>query len=116
MQTDTQRDGGEAPNRPESAKGAEFRITALQRGAALLIGDVVAFNVAGKLCATDAKCPPLGGPLNEGSLLGSTMTCPWHGPEVDVCTGEVLHGPAKESVKTLTVIVEGNTGRLEPGK
>jgi nitrite reductase/ring-hydroxylating ferredoxin subunit len=25
------------------------------------------------------------GPLSEGSLEGSTVTCPWHGANFDVC-------------------------------
>lgn len=37
-----------------------------------------------------------GGPLAEGERDGSVVTCPWHGSQFDLCSGEVLHGPARE--------------------
>ncbi len=116
MQTNTQTDVGNTPNRSESVKADEFRIDAVRPGPALLIGDVAIFNAAGRMCATDAKCPHLGGPLNEGTLEDSTVTCPWHGSEFDVCTGAVLRGPAKEPVKAYKVTIEGEMGRVETGK
>jgi len=116
MQTNTQTRDRNTPTRLEAVKGDTFRIDAVQPGTALLVGDFAVFSVAGRLCATDAKCPHLGGPLNEGTLKDSTVTCPWHGSEFNVCTGAVLRGPAKESVKIYTVIVEGETGRVETGK
>jgi 3-phenylpropionate/trans-cinnamate dioxygenase ferredoxin component len=71
------------------------------------------FNVAGHLCATQAKCPHRQGPLNEGKLDGSTVTCPWHGSQFNVCTGVVLLGPAVDPLKMYRVIVEGEIGRVE---
>jgi nitrite reductase/ring-hydroxylating ferredoxin subunit len=56
-----------------------------------------------------------GGPLNEGTLDGSTVTCPWHGSQFDVCTGAVLRGPAGAPLKAYRVIVEGDIGRVEAG-
>ena len=91
----------------------QFRIDAVPPGSALLVGDTTVFNVAGSFCATQAKCTHRGGPLNEGTLEGSTVTCPWHGTQYNVCTGAVLRGPATEPVKTYRVIIEGETGRVE---
>src|SRR5690242_10826853 len=116
MQTNTQTRDGSTPTREEALRADEFRIDAVKPGTALLVGGAAVFHVAGRFCATDIKCPHLGGPLNEGTLRDSTVTCPWHGSEFNVCTGAVLRGPAKESVKTYTVIVEGETGRVETGK
>src|SRR5882762_4964145 len=96
MQINIQTDAKDTPNRQKSLRGAEFRIDAVKPGNALLVGDAVAFNVLGRFCATDAKCPHLGGPLTEDPLAGSTVTCPWHGSKVDVCMGAVLRDPAKE--------------------
>ena len=78
-----------------------------------LAGDVTAFNVAGTFCATQAKCTYKQGPLNEGTLDGLTVTCPWHGSQFNVCTGAVMRGPAADPLKTLHVIVEGEIGRVE---
>lgn len=116
MQINTQTDAKDTPNRSKSLRSGEFRIDAVKPGKALLVGDAVVFNVLGRFCATDAKCPHLGGPLNEGALAGSTVTCPWHGSEFDVCMGAVLRGPAKEPIETYAVMVEGEIGRLETGK
>ena len=49
---------------------------------------VALFNVAGKFHALDGVCPHAGGPLGEGALNGTTVTCPWHGWQFDVTTGQ----------------------------
>ncbi len=91
----------------------QFRIDDLPPGSALLVGNVAVFNVEGSLCATQATCTHKQGPLNEGQLDGSTVTCPWHGSRFDVCTGAVMQGPAADPLKTYRVIVEGEIGRVE---
>jgi nitrite reductase/ring-hydroxylating ferredoxin subunit len=71
------------------------------------------FNVDGGFCATQAACTHKQGPLNEGPLDGSTVTCPWHGSKFNVCTGAVLQGPAKDPLKTYRVTIDGEVGRVE---
>ena len=90
----------------------EFRIAEVPPGSATLVGEVAVFNVGGSFCATQDKCTHRGGPLSEGTLEGSTLTCPWHGAQFNVCTGAVLRGPAKDPVKTFAVTVEGGVGRV----
>jgi len=99
----------------EGLKNNQFRVDAVAPGSALPVGDVAVFNVAGSFCATQAKCTHRQGPLNEGTLDGSTVTCPWHGSQFDVCTGAVLRGPAGAPLKAYRVIVEGDIGRVEAG-
>ncbi len=54
-------------------------------------GQVVAlFNVGGTLYALDGICPHQGGPLGKGRLDDSVVTCPWHGWQLDVRTGQHL--------------------------
>jgi nitrite reductase/ring-hydroxylating ferredoxin subunit len=96
-------------------KSGEFRMDEVPPGSALLVGAVAVFNVAGGLCATQAKCTHKGGPLNEGTLDGSTVTCPWHGSQFNVCTGAVLRGPAQEPLETYRVTLEGDIGRVDAG-
>ena len=91
----------------------EFRVTDVPPGAALLVGDVAVFNVDGRFCATQDKCTHREGPLSEGTLDGSTVTCPYHGAQFDVTTGSVLRGPAKDPLKTCRVTVEGEIGRVD---
>ena len=56
----------------------------------VMAGDkvVALFNVDGAVYALDGVCPHAGGPLGEGTLRGNTVTCPWHGWQFDVSTGE----------------------------
>ena len=96
-------------------KDNEFRVGDVPHGSALLVGNAAVFNVDGKFCATQAECPHARGPLADGDLNGSTVTCPYHGSQFDVSNGEVLRGPAVEPLKTYPVVVEGEVGRIDIG-
>jgi nitrite reductase/ring-hydroxylating ferredoxin subunit len=51
------------------------------------------FNVNGEISAIDGICPHQGGPLADGFLEGSMVTCPWHGWQFDIRTGKTPLGP-----------------------
>ncbi len=72
------------------------------------IGDRIIglFNVDGIISAIDGLCPHQGGPLVEGTLEGSIVTCPWHGWQFDVRTGRTLLG-AKTTQTVYSVKLEG---------
>ena len=76
------------------------------------MGDVAVFSVAGGLCATQAMCTHRAGPLSEGAVNDTTVTCPLHGAQFNIWTGAVLCGPAKAPLKTYRVIVDGDVGRV----
>ncbi len=40
------------------------------------------------------RCPHRGASLADGTLAGCIVTCPWHGSQFDVNSGEVIAGPA----------------------
>lgn len=67
---------------------------------------VALFNVGGRFYATSNTCLHRGGPVGEGDLDGTVVTCPWHGWEYDVRTGANVINPAA-SLKTYEVRVEG---------
>src|SRR4029077_11300160 len=94
-------------------KENEFRIGEVPPGSVLLVGDCAVFNIEGGFCATQATCTHKQGPLSEGSLDGTTVTCPLHGTQFSVWTGAVLRGPAKDPLKIYRVIVDGDIGRIE---
>ena len=100
-----------------SLKEGEFRISEVPAGSTLLVevaGQSFAiYNVGGVFYATQDECTHQQGPLNEGTLEGTTIECPYHGSQFDVSTGKVLRGPAKEPLKTYRVTVEGEIGRVE---
>ncbi len=49
---------------------------------------IAVFNSEGTFYAIDNTCKHRGGPLGEGALSGTSVTCPWHGWEYDVSSGE----------------------------
>lgn len=65
------------------------------------------FNVGGKFHAVDNTCPHRGGPLGEGHLEGTLVTCPWHGWQFDVRTGSSPRNP-HASVRCVKVESEGD--------
>ena len=67
---------------------------------------VALFNVGGQFHALDGICPHQGGPLGKGELAGCIITCPWHGFQFDVTTGQ--HQTSKSLVHPrFPVKVEG---------
>jgi nitrite reductase (NADH) small subunit len=99
-------------------KPNEFCIGDISVGQIRLVhlgGDEVAvYNADGALYATQSACTHRGGPLSEGDLSGCVVTCPLHGSQFDVTTGQILQGPATEPLTRYQVIVDGETGRVEP--
>lgn len=53
------------------------------------VGDrqIAVFNCKGTFYAIDNLCEHQGGPLAEGELEGTSVTCPWHGWVYDVTSG-----------------------------
>ncbi len=68
--------------------------------------ELALFNVDGTFHATQAKCLHLGGPLGHGRLDGCVVSCPWHGWQYDVTTGENEFDRAL-ALETFDVVVEG---------
>jgi len=69
--------------------------------------DVALFNCGGKIYATANTCPHQGGPLGDGQLSGTVVTCPWHGWRLDVSTGISLVSPSI-SIQCYKTKIEGN--------
>ena len=58
------------------------------------IGVLLSRSSGGEVCAIAATCNHFSGPLQEGDREGDTVVCPWHKSRFDLCTGEVIDGPA----------------------
>ena len=65
-------------------------------------------NVDGTFYAIGGECTHAGGPLGEGELDGTIVTCPWHGSRFDVTTGAVVGPPAKTAEPTYEVRLAGD--------
>ena len=76
-------------------------------------GQIIAlFNVDGTFYALDGMCPHQGGPLGKGRLQGCIITCPWHGFQFDVTTGQ--HQTSKSLMHpSFTVRVAGDEVQVE---
>jgi nitrite reductase/ring-hydroxylating ferredoxin subunit/uncharacterized membrane protein len=59
-----------------------------------------------RIRAIGATCPHFGGPLDEGTIEGDTVTCPWHGSVFSLDNGSLIHGPAMMPVAAYEVRVE----------
>ncbi len=84
-------------------------------GKKLVVGGrtLALFNVDGAFHAIDDTCPHRGGPLSEGELAGTEVTCPWHGARFDVTSGAVLGPPARSAVASYKVQVVGDEVQID---
>lgn len=64
---------------------------------------IALFKVDNKFYAINNTCTHQGGPLCEGSLKESVVTCPWHGSRFNVTTGALINGPAERPITTFPV-------------
>jgi ferredoxin-NADP reductase/nitrite reductase/ring-hydroxylating ferredoxin subunit len=69
---------------------------------------IVLTMVDGKVYAIDAVCSHEGGPLEDGTLEGYEIECPWHGSKFDVRTGEVKNPPAEIPQSAYEIKIEGD--------
>jgi nitrite reductase/ring-hydroxylating ferredoxin subunit len=60
------------------------------RAADLVVGgqSIALVNLDGTFHALSGRCPHRGGPLGQGFVDGSQVSCPWHNYTFDVTTGE----------------------------
>jgi nitrite reductase/ring-hydroxylating ferredoxin subunit len=70
-------------------------------------------SVGGQLLAIDDTCTHRACSLAKGKLDGTTVTCPCHGSQFDVTSGEVLRGPAQQPVRSRLVQIEGESLLVE---
>lgn len=86
--------------------------------------EIAVFNVGDGFEAVGNHCPHMGGPTCEGLLSGMVamnddgemvyereneiISCPWHGWEFDVRTGEHLGGSKKRLLTYDVVVRDGN--------
>ena len=89
--------------------------------------DILVAMVGGNFYAAGNRCPHMGGDLSAGKLEGTVVTCPRHGSQFDIKTGETKRwlkgsgivsaiGKAMKSPRSLPVYkvkVEGDSISIE---
>jgi nitrite reductase/ring-hydroxylating ferredoxin subunit len=74
---------------------------------------IVLSKINGKFYAMDSVCSHEGGPLEEGTLEGFTLICPWHQGRFDIRSAKA--SPETDWVTDLhsySVIVDDNSGEI----
>ena len=66
---------------------------------------VLLFRRGERITAIGNTCPHLGGPLNEGTIDGDCVRCPWHDSVFRLADGGLVHGPATTPVDAYQVRV-----------
>jgi nitrite reductase/ring-hydroxylating ferredoxin subunit len=99
---------------------AEFAVTALDQlgsrelAAFAVSGKRIAIaHVGGSFYAFGDTCTHQGCSLADGKLEASIVTCPCHGSQFDVTTGDVVRGPAGEPVRSYPVRLDGDELQVE---
>lgn len=68
---------------------------------------VVLLREGSRVHAASATCTHVGGPLDQGEVDGTCVTCPWHGSQFDLRDGRVVHGPATSVLDAYETRIEG---------
>jgi nitrite reductase/ring-hydroxylating ferredoxin subunit len=74
---------------------------------------IVLTKINGKFYAMDSVCSHEGGPLEEGTLEGFTLICPWHQGRYDIRSAKA--SPETDWVTDMhcySVIVDDNSGEI----
>ena len=75
---------------------------------------IALFNTGGAIYAVANRCTHANGPLAEGAIEATTVTCSYHGSKFDLATGEPLCGPASRPLSRFEVRIEAGQVYLAP--
>jgi nitrite reductase/ring-hydroxylating ferredoxin subunit len=59
--------------------------------------DLLLAHVPDGILATDDRCPHMAAPLSLGRLAGCVVDCPLHNGRFDLCTGETVQLPRRQT-------------------
>ncbi len=74
---------------------------------------ILLFRSGNQIHALANRCTHLSGPLDEGDIDGSTVTCPWHASCFRLKDGSVVRGPARSPQPAYATRI--NQGQIEVG-
>lgn len=66
-------------------------------------GAIALYNLDGQFYATDDRCSHGDAFLSQGDVIDGVIYCPLHAGGFDIMTGEPVHPPCEEPVKTYRV-------------
>ena len=65
------------------------------------------FRAGDEVYAYPNACPHKGGPIGEGLVVDGIVTCPWHGSQFEIATGECVRGPAPGPLEPVSAQLHG---------
>jgi nitrite reductase/ring-hydroxylating ferredoxin subunit len=65
------------------------------------------YHMGSRFHACADRCPHAGATLSEGELERGVVTCPRHGSQFDVTTGQRVRGPADTDLATYPTVEDG---------
>jgi nitrite reductase/ring-hydroxylating ferredoxin subunit len=68
---------------------------------------IAVYHVGNRFTVCADRCPHAGALLSEGELEGGVVTCPRHGSQFDVSTGQRLRGPADTDIAIYPTVEDG---------
>lgn len=71
------------------------------------IGEIGLFRVTGGVYCVTTTCPHARASLADGIVEADVVTCPAHGSQFSVVTGERLRGPSDEGLRMIPVVEDG---------
>jgi nitrite reductase (NADH) small subunit len=77
------------------------------------VADVAIFRAGdGRLFALEDRCPHRGGPLSQGIVAGTRVTCPLHGWTIELASGEAV-APDTGATRRFELRIEGGRVLIE---
>jgi nitrite reductase/ring-hydroxylating ferredoxin subunit len=68
---------------------------------------IAVYHVSTRFYVCADRCPHAGATISEGEVAGSVVTCPGHGSQFDVTTGQRVRGPADTDIGTYPTVADG---------
>lgn len=67
---------------------------------------IILINLDGEFFAYKNQCSHMEFELDDAEIEGEILTCPWHGAQFNIRTGDVVRLPASEPLEKYEVKVE----------
>lgn len=71
------------------------------------LGPLAVYNLGWTRCAVADRCPHARARLSEGTIEEGVITCPAHGSQFDLRSGERLRGPADSPIRVFSIREDG---------
>jgi len=77
------------------------------QGSVIYVGEeqIALFRAGDDVRGYANRCPHKGGPIGEGLVVDGIVTCPWHGSQFEIATGECVRGPSPGPLEPVALAI-----------